>query len=64
MLSHDWDAIDTSNGLTSLELWPSNNLLSDNLTYTLRCINFLSTSSPVPVSISSMIANLSSDLTG
>lgn len=63
-LSHDWAAIDTTSGLTSLELWPALNLLSTNLTYTLLCKNFLSTSSPTPISISAMVANTSSDLTG
>jgi hypothetical protein len=62
--SHDWAAIDTSGGLSSLELWPAYNLLNNNLTYTLRCINFVSTSSPTPISISAMIANTSADLTG
>ena len=62
--SHDWAAIDTTGGLNSLELWPSYNLLNNNLTYTIRCVNFVSTSSPTPIAISAMVANTSADLTG
>ena len=62
--SHDWAAVDVSGGFSSLELWPSVNLLNSNLTYTVKCINFLSTSSPTPISITSKIVNTSADLTG
>jgi hypothetical protein len=62
--SHHWSAIDTTGGLTSLELWPALNLVNNNLTYTVHCSNFLSTSSPTPISISAMVANTSADLTG
>jgi hypothetical protein len=62
--SHDWNAVDSSQGLSSLEIWPDEELLSQNLTYTISCTNFLSTSSPNPSSISAKVVNMSSDLTG
>ena len=62
--SHDFAAVDASGGFSSLEIWPATNLLSNNLTYTIQCVNFLSTSSPTPLSITAMVVNTSSDLTG
>lgn len=63
-LSHDFAAVDVSGGFSSLEIWPATNLLSNNLTYTIQCINFLSTSSPTPISMTAMVVNTSADLTG
>jgi hypothetical protein len=62
--SHDWAAVGVSGGFSSLEIWPETNLLSSNLTYTIQCSNFLSTSSPTPVSMTAMVVNTSADLTG
>ena len=62
--SHDFAAVDVTGGLIALELWPAYNLLNNNLTYTIKCINFLSTSSPTPISVTAKIANTSADLTG
>lgn len=62
--SHDFAGVDVSGGFSSLEIWPATNLLNSNLTYTIQCINFLSTSSPTPISISAMVVNTSADLTG
>lgn len=64
VFSHDFAAIDSSQGYSKLELWPKYHLFSSNLTYTLKCYNFLSTSSPSPISISGLVVNMSSDMTG
>jgi hypothetical protein len=62
--SHDFAAVVVSGGFSSLEIWPATNLLNSNLTYTIQCINFLSTSSPTPIGITAMVVNTSADLTG
>jgi hypothetical protein len=62
--SHDWAAIDAEQGLNKLELWPKYNLINNNLTYNVKCINFVATSSPSPSGLSAMVVNTSADLTG
>lgn len=62
--SHDWAGIDISRGFDELEFWPERNLLSTNLTYTVKCFNFLAASTSSPQPISAMVVNTSADLTG
>ena len=62
--SHDWAAIDTSQGLNKLEFWPEKDSDSTNLTYTVKCENFVATSTSSPNPISGRVVNTSADLTG
>lgn len=62
--SHDFAAIDASSGYNRLDFWPERDLVSTNLTYTVRCINFAATSTSSPVGISGRVVNTTADLTG
>jgi hypothetical protein len=64
VFSHDFAAIDFSQGYSKLELWPKYHLFNSNLTYTVKCYNFLTTSSPSPIAISGLVVNTSADMTG
>lgn len=62
--SHDWAAVDTSQGLSRLEFWPEVDQVNTNLTYTVKCNNFVATSTSSPTGISGRVVNTSADLTG
>lgn len=62
--SHDFAAIDYSQGYSKVELWPKYHLFNSTLSYTVKCYNFLTTSSPSPISISALVVNTSIDMTG
>lgn len=62
--SHDWAAVDATRGFNRLDFWPEKDLISTNLTYTVRCINFAATSTSSAVGISGRVVNTTADLTG
>jgi hypothetical protein len=47
-----------------LDFWPERDLISNNLTYTVKCINFAAISTSSAVGISGRIVNTTGDLTG
>lgn len=47
-----------------LDFWPEKDLINNNLTYTVKCINFAATTTSSAVGISGKVVNKSDDLTG